>query len=72
MNPSLPDVTTLPTLDVGEYDPWSDTIVIEGTRYAGELFRDGFGIKAPIGQVLRIDRRTKDGCVIITRLFDKE
>lgn len=62
---------SLPTLDVGEHDPWTDTIVIEGTRYSGGLFRDGFGINALIGQVLRIDRRD-DGCVIITRLFDKE
>lgn len=67
---SSPDVVTLPTLDIGEYDPWSDTIMIEGTRYSGGVFREGFGIRAQLGQKLRIDRREADGCIIITRLPD--
>lgn len=57
----------LPSLDVQAYDPWTDTIVIEGTRYSGALFRDGFGFGAAIGQVLRIDQ-LKNGVVTITRL----
>lgn len=64
-------VETLPTLDVGQYDPFSDTIVIEGTRYSGELFRDGYGLSACIGQVHRVDKR-EDGVVTITRLHDLE
>lgn len=59
------------TLDVGEYDPYTDTITIEGTRYAGALFRDGFGINAAVGQVLRIDKH-EDGVVTVTRLRDLE
>ena len=59
------------TLEVGAYDPETDTIVIEGTRYAGVLFREGFGIKAMIGQVLRIDNH-EDGIVTVTRLPEFE
>ena len=59
------------TLDVGEYDPHTDTIIIEGTRYAGCLFRDGFGINAMVGQVLRIDKH-ENGLVTVTRLRDLE
>ena len=59
------------TLDIGGYDPYTDTIIIEGTRYSGFLFRAGFGINAMIGQVLRIDKH-EDGIVTITRLRDLE
>ena len=41
-------------LDVGAYDPITDTIVIEGTRYAGVVFREGLGIKAMAGQEFRV------------------
>ena len=54
-------------LAVGEYDPHTDTIVIEGTRYSGALFRDGLGINSMIGQVIRIDRH-ENGVVTVTRL----
>ena len=62
----------IPELDVGEFDPMTDTITIEGTEYSGSLFRSGFGSEAAIGQVLRIDKRT-DGIVTVTRLrqFEK-
>ena len=40
-------------LDVGAYDPNTDTIVIEGTRYAGVLFRE-LGIKAMVGNEFRV------------------
>jgi hypothetical protein len=61
----------LPTLDIGVFDPSTDTITIEGTLYAGALFRDGFGGAAHSGQILRIDKRD-DGVVTITRLRDLE
>ena len=61
----------LPTLDVDPFDPWTDTINIEGTRYSGALFRAGFGINAIAGQVLRIDRHD-NGVVTVTRLRDLE
>lgn len=41
------------TLDVGAYDPHTDTIVIEGTRYAGVLFRE-LGFKAMVGREFRV------------------
>jgi len=57
----------MPTLDVGQYDPVTDTIVIEGTRYAGALFREGLGIKAMVGQVFRVVKHAGD-VITITRL----
>lgn len=59
--------TQWPTLAVGDFDPLTDTITIEGTRYSGVLFRDGFGLGAIIGQVLRIDKHD-NGVVTVTRL----
>lgn len=61
----------LPTLDVGTYDPYTDTITIEGTRYAGVVFRDGFGINAIVGQTIRIDKH-ENGVVTITKLESAE
>lgn len=61
------DSASLPTLNVGQYDPYTDTIVIEGTTYSGVLFRDGFGINAMIGQVLRVDKH-ENGVVTVTRI----
>ena len=60
-----------PTLEVGVFDPCTDSIIIEGTTYSGGLFRDGFGINAMVGQVLRLDKH-KDGVVTVTRLRDLE
>lgn len=57
-----------PTLDVGRFDAMTDTIVIEGTKFSGELFR-GF---AMVGHVLRIEKRAEDGVVTVTRLYEKE
>ena len=61
----------LPTLDVGEFDPTTDSIMIEETRYSGCLFREGFGLKAMIGQVLRIENHV-NGVVTVTRLREFE
>lgn len=61
----------IPTLDIGQYDPVTDSVVIEGTRYSGHLFRDGFGIKAMIGQILRIDKH-ENGILTVTRLREAE
>lgn len=58
----------LPELDVQEFDPQTDTIVIEGMQYSGAFFRDGFGSKGIPGG-LRIDRG-EDGVVTVTRLSD--
>jgi hypothetical protein len=44
---------TLPTLDVGVFNPWTDTITIEGTKYSGVLFRE-FGFHAQAGRILKI------------------
>ena len=60
-----------PTLDVGEFDPTTDTIMIEETRYSGCLFREGFGIHAMIGQVIRIEKH-ENGVVTVTRLREFE
>jgi hypothetical protein len=59
------------TLEVGRYNPDDDTIIIEGTKYSGYLFRDGFGLNACIGQVLRIDKH-EGGVVTVTRLPELE
>lgn len=61
----------LPTLDVGEFDPWTDSIQINGTRYAGTLFRELGCFNDTVGQVLRIDKK-KDGLVTVTRLPEFE
>lgn len=55
-------MSKLPTLDVGPYDPWTDTITIEGIRYAGELLRQ-FG-HAMIGSKVEIVSRS-DGTVAL-------
>jgi hypothetical protein len=49
-------ISSLPTLAVGPYDPATDTIEIEGTRYSGMLFR-AFGFAAQIGKRLEIIRQ---------------
>ena len=55
-------------LEVGEYDPITDTIEIEGTKYSGHLFREfGCNFPAMVGQVLRIDKK-ENGLVTVTRL----
>jgi len=56
-----------PTLNIEPYDPDTDTVVIEGTKYAGVLFREGFGRLAKVGQVLRIDRM-ENGIVTVTKI----
>jgi hypothetical protein len=44
-------------LDVGEYDPDTDSIVIEGIQYSGTLFR-GLGIHGVAeGSLVRIIKR---------------
>ena len=65
------EVVTLPTLDVGQYDPWTDTIIIEGTRYSGVIFREGYGMQAAIGQIHQIVSHD-NGTVTICRRYDLE
>lgn len=51
-------------LDIEPYDPNTDSIVIEGIRYSGDLFRD-LGIHGvAAGSLLRVLRR-KDGLVYL-------
>ena len=50
------------TLHIGLYDSFSDTIVIEGIRYSGELFRFfGFGKE---GSLFRLGKHNGDTRVI--------
>ena len=57
-------------LDVKDYDPWTDTITIEGTRYAGIFFRElGCSFPKMVGQILRIEKK-ENGLVTVTRLQD--
>jgi hypothetical protein len=61
----------LPTLDVCPFDPWNDTITIEGTRYAGQLFRS-FGARlAKPGTLLRIESH-QDGVLTVVKLLPSE
>jgi len=61
-----------PALSVEPYDPISDTIVIEGTRYSADFFRNlGCNFPGMVGQVLRIDKK-EDGVVTVTRLPELE
>lgn len=56
------------TLALSPYDPITDTIVIEGTRYSADFFRNlGCNFPAMVGQVLRVDKK-EDGVVTVTRL----
>ena len=65
-------ITVLPTLDVKPYDPWSDTIEIEGTKYSGHIFRTlGCGFPDMIGDVIRVDKK-EDGCVTVTTIYRNE
>lgn len=60
------------SLQVGEYDPYSDTIEIEGTKYAGQFFRElGCSFPNMIGQVLRIEKK-ENGVVTVTRWEEVE
>jgi hypothetical protein len=53
------------SLDV-EYDPDGDVIRIQGTPYAGGLFRM-FGV-LEVGTIFKIEQREADGCLWIHRL----
>lgn len=54
------------TLDVQPYDPLADTIVIEGAKYSGDMFRE-LGVNGmETGTLFRIDRRDVDGVFYIT------
>ena len=58
------------TLDVGAYDPITDTIVIEGTRYAAFVFRGPLGIKGMVGDEFRvIERGGLDGEIVTVQRF---
>jgi hypothetical protein len=61
----LGDDSTPPVLLVGEFNPWNDTISIEGVKYAGALFRDGFS--GMIGQTIKIIKR-ENGVVTVTTI----
>jgi hypothetical protein len=57
------------TLDIQPYDFDTDSIVIEGIRYSGDLFRT-FGVHGcPVGSVVRIVER-KDGIVWLQEIKD--
>jgi hypothetical protein len=54
-----------------EYDPVNDTIMIEGTRYSGDLFRElGCNFPSMVGDIIRIDEK-EDGLVTITKMETK-
>jgi len=49
-----------------------DTIIIEGTKYSEQLFRElGCSFPNMIGQVLRVDKKD-NGVVTVTRLYEEE
>lgn len=55
-------------LDVKAYDPKTDTIEIEGTRYSGVLFREfGCFFADKIGQILRVEKK-ENGVVTVKRI----
>lgn len=55
-------------LKIEPYDEATDTVVIEGTRYAGLLFRElGCSFPNMVGQVLRIDKK-ENGVVTFTTM----
>lgn len=60
------------TLDVKAYDPITDTIEIEGTRYSGQLFRE-FGCNFPglVGHLLRVEKK-ENGIVTITKIYEEK
>lgn len=59
-------------INIKPYDPVSDSIEIEGTKYSGILFRElGCSFPNMIGQILRIDKK-ENGTVTVTRLKDRE
>lgn len=60
-------VVQLPTLDVGTYDAFRDEIVIEGIRYAGQIFRE-FGLRTTVGQVLRIESKSPETRTLTVRV----
>ena len=60
------DSTNLPRLHVADYNQWNDTIEIEGVRYSGELFREGFG--GMIGKSFKLISRSSDGVVAISEI----
>lgn len=64
------ETITLPSLDVGVFDPFQDSITIDGTIYSGNLFRS-LGINAMIGQIIRIDKH-ENGLVTCTRMHELE
>jgi hypothetical protein len=64
-------MSILRTLDVGEYDAYEDSIIIEGTKYSGCLFRDALGIKTAIGHIYRIENH-EDQRVTVRRMFELE
>ena len=55
-------------LNVKQYDPITDTIEIEGTKYAGALFRElGCNFPSMVGQILKVYLK-KDGVVTVKRI----
>ena len=67
----MTDMVVLPNLEVEQYDPYTDTIVIEGTKYSGQLLRDTFGSMADIGQIFQIVKHD-NGVVTVLRRYDLE
>lgn len=60
------------SLNVEPYDEATDSIVIEGTRYAGVLFREfGCGFPNNIGSTLRIVKK-ENGTVTVTNMGNCE
>ena len=55
-------------LNVKQYDQITDTIEIEGTKYAGSLFRElGCSFPSMVGQVIRVEQK-KEGTVTVRRI----
>lgn len=55
-----------PALEVGAVDPFTDTIVIDGTKYSAEIFRKMGGAFKP-GTLLKLMSR-EDGVVWVRQL----
>jgi len=57
------------SLDVKEYDPYTDTIQIEGTMYSGAFFRElGCSFPNMVGQTLRVEKKG-NGLVTLARII---
>ena len=61
----------LPTLAVDRFNPWKDTIEIEGVVYSGELFRAG-GFGGAVGKCFCITSRDNEVVTITEKVSEHD